>query len=299
MESFKKWFQDKVGIGENRDHLAAVEQKIRFNSSLINNFLPDIHHVDLKRNPIKVIKEQKLEDVVSLSIHKNDLMLLFHLYKNGDFNKSLNAYFRLGHQTALLLKNIVVEHATQHSQSYSSFLDFGSGYGRVSRFLPFVFGTDTEIFTSEVKGEAVRFCKNELGFNGIHHGSQAESFPTDKQFDLIFAGSIFSHLPEKLLVEWLEKLTEVLSPKGLLLFTTHNTTLDDTLDNNTDIHYTNNSEDATLSMVSDHLSDSSEYGTTYISDSKISQLMGDLNLSFETKRKAFGNLQDLIIAQKK
>jgi nucleoid-associated protein YejK len=52
-------------------------------------------------------------------------------------------------------------------------------------------------------------------------------------------------------------------------------------------------------MVSDHLSDTSEYGTTYISDKKIAQLMGDLHLSFETKRKAFGNLQDLIIAQKK
>ncbi len=298
MGSFKKWFQDKIGIGENRDRFDVIEQKIRFNSLLINNLLPDTYQVDLNKNPIRVLKEQKLEESISLSIHKNDLMLLIHLFKSGDFNKSLNAYFRLGHQTALLLQDIVQTYSSKQERSFSSFLDFGSGYGRVTRFLPFALGKDMEIFTSEVKREAVVFNKKELGFKGIHHGSQAESFPTDRQFDVIFAGSIFSHLPEKMLTEWLTKLTEVLSPKGLLLFTTHNTTLDSSLAGK-DFHYTTNSEDAVLDMVSDHLSDTSEYGTTYISDRKITHLMGDLHLSFETKRKAFGNLQDLIIAQKK
>ena len=295
MGSFKKWFQDKIGIGENRDRFDVIEQKIRFNSLLINNLLPDTYQVDLNKNPIRVLKEQKLEESISLSIHKNDLMLLIHLFKSGDFNKSLNAYFRLGHQTALLLQDVLKEHSIQNAKS---FLDFGSGYGRVTRFLPFALGKDIEVFTSEVKSEAIAFNENELGFKGIHHGSQAESFPTDQHFDVIFAGSIFSHLPEKMLEEWLTKLAEVLSPNGLLLFTTHNTTLDSSLAGK-DFHYTTNSEDAVLDMVSDHLSDTSEYGTTYISDRKITHLMGDLHLSFETKRKAFGNLQDLIIAQKK
>ena len=115
MGNFKKWFQDKIGIGENRDHLAAVEQKIRFNSLLINNLVPYIHRVDLKRNPIAILKEQKLEDSISLSVHKNDLMLLIHLYKNGDFDKSLNAYFRLSHQTALLLQGIVNEYSSKQN----------------------------------------------------------------------------------------------------------------------------------------------------------------------------------------
>lgn len=296
MGRVKKWFQDKIGIGENRDHIAEIEQKIRFNSLLINNLLPDIYNVDLKKHPIRVLKEQKLEDTISLSVHKNDLMLLIHLYKNGDFNKSLNAYYRLGHQTALLLQDVLKEHSIQNAKS---FLDFGSGYGRVTRFLPFALGKDIEVFTSEVKSEAVAFNENELGFKSIHHGSQAESFPTDRQFDVIFAGSIFSHLPEKMLEEWLAKLTEVLSPNGLFLFTTHNTTLDKSLDNSIDIHYTTNSEDAVLNMVSDHLSDTSEYGTTYISDKKIDQLMGDLNLSHATKHKAFGNLQDVVVARRK
>jgi len=87
--------------------------------------------------------------------------------------------------------------------------------------LPFALGKDIDIYTSKVKAEAVAFSEKELGFKGIHHGSQAESFPTDRQFDVIFAGSIFSHLPEKMLTEWLTKLTEVLNPNGLLLFTQH------------------------------------------------------------------------------
>ena len=299
MGNFKKWFQDKIGIGENRDRFEVVEKKIHFNSLLINNLLPDIYNVDLKRNPVSILKEHDLENKVSLSIHKNDLMFLINLYKNGNFDKSLNAYFRIGYNTSQLLQGIVNEYSSKQNQRYSSFLDFGSGYGRVWRFLPFALGKDIDIYTSEVKAEAVAFSEKELGFKGIHHGSQAEIFPTDRQFDVIFAGSIFSHLPEKMLVEWLTKLSEVLNPNGLLLFTPHNTTLNKSIDSNTDIHYTTNSEDAVLNMVSDHLSDTSEYGTTYISDKKIAQLMGDLHLSFETKRKAFGNLQDLIIAQKK
>ena len=296
--NFKKWFQDKIGIGENRDRFEVVEKKIHFNSLLINNLLPDIYNVDLKRNPVSVLKEHDLENKVSLSIHKNDLMFLINLYKNGNFDKSLNAYFRIGYNTSQLLQGIVNDYSTKQNQSFSSFLDFGSGYGRVTRFLPSALGKGVEIFTSEVKAEAVAFSTSELGFKAIHHESQANSFPTDKKFDLIFAGSIFSHLPEKMLVEWLTKLTEALSPKGLLIFSTHNTTMDQGLDANTDIYYTTNSEDAVLNMVSDHLSDASEYGTTYISDRKIKQLMNDLSMRFEVKPKAFGNRQDVIIAKK-
>lgn len=298
MGNFKKWFQDKIGIGENRDRFEVVEQKIRFNSLLINNLLPDIYRVDLDKNPISVFQEQNLKDNVSLSIHKNDLMLLIHLYKSGNFEKSLRSYFKIGYQTSVFLKGIVNEYSSKQNQVFSSFLDFGSGYGRVTRFLPFALGNGVEIYTSEVKKEAVVFSEKELGLTGIHHGSQADGFPTDKQFDLIFAGSIFSHLPEKMLIEWLAKLTEVLSPKGLLMFTTHNTRLDQNLDPNTDFHYSTKSEDSALNMVSDHLSNDSEYGTAYISDRKISQLMVSLNLSYETRPKAFGNLQDVIVAQK-
>jgi SAM-dependent methyltransferase len=266
---------------------------------LINNLLPDIYNIDLRRNTISVLKEYDLENKVSLSIHKNDLMFLINLYKSGNFDKSLNAYFKIGHSTSLFLQDIISDYATKQNQTFTRFLDFGSGYGRVTRFLPSALGKDIEIYTSEIKAEAVAFSTKELGFKSILHGSQAKSFPTDKQFDLIFAGSIFSHLPETLFVEWLAKLTEVLSPNGILMFSTHNTTLNKTLENSVDFHYTTNSEDAVLNMVSDHLSDDSEYGTTFISDKKVSQLMENLSLSFEIKPKAFGNRQDVVIAQRK
>ena len=298
MSSIKKWFQDKVGIGENRDRFAVIEQKINFNSVLINNLLPNVFTVDLERYPVDILKEHQLEGTISLDIHKNDLMFLINVFKKGDFHKSLNAYFRIGYSTSEFLKNVLAESSKKSGTSISNFLDFGSGYGRVTRFLPQALGKNVSIYASEIKSEAVQFCQNQLGFQGIHHGSQANSFPSDQKFDAIFAGSIFSHLPEKMMVEWLQKLVEVLNDKGVLIFTTHNATMLSE-NQNVDFHYTTLSEDAVLDMVSNHLSDDSEYGTAYVSDKKITEHMADLQLSFEIKRKAFGNRQDVVVAHRK
>jgi hypothetical protein len=42
-----------------------------------------------------------------------------------------------------------------------------------------------------------------------------------KQFDFIFVLSLFSHLPDKLFAAWLSRLSDMLSPGGFLMFTTH------------------------------------------------------------------------------
>jgi ubiquinone/menaquinone biosynthesis C-methylase UbiE len=43
----------------------------------------------------------------------------------------------------------------------------------------------------------------------------------DNQFDLIYVLSVFTHLPEGLGVNWINELTRVLKPGGLLLITLH------------------------------------------------------------------------------
>jgi SAM-dependent methyltransferase len=49
---------------------------------------------------------------------------------------------------------------------------------------------------------------------------QPPLWASDETFDLIYAHSVFSHLPEKLASEWVEEFARLLAPGGLALLTT-------------------------------------------------------------------------------
>ena len=44
-----------------------------------------------------------------------------------------------------------------------------------------------------------------------------------EKYDVVFALSFFSHIPDKVFGEWIKALYEVVKPGGVLIFTTHGT----------------------------------------------------------------------------
>ena len=98
-------------------------------------------------------------------------------------------------------------------------LDFGCGWGRVLRVLLKDFhtsglhGTDLDPEVIELARKLlpeVRFSVNDrlppLGYR-------------DRSFDLVLVNSVFSHLAERNFWFWIEELTRVLEPGGVLVFT--------------------------------------------------------------------------------
>ena len=99
-------------------------------------------------------------------------------------------------------------------------LDFGGGWGRVSRF--FLRDTKPEcIFIAETREYAIE-CLRATGdrCHVIHNQPRPPILGLTGLFDLVYAYSVFSHLSEEYLHAWINYLLGVLRPGGYLVFTT-------------------------------------------------------------------------------
>jgi SAM-dependent methyltransferase len=98
-------------------------------------------------------------------------------------------------------------------------LDFGCGCGRVMRQWA---GLPARLAGSDYNARLVAWCRANLPFA---HFDQNELAPPlrydDGEFDVVYALSVFTHLPEELQQRWLQELTRVLRPGGHLLLTLH------------------------------------------------------------------------------
>jgi SAM-dependent methyltransferase len=98
-------------------------------------------------------------------------------------------------------------------------LDFGCGWGRISRF--FLRDAKPEhIWVSDVLTDAIHWLR-ETGnpCNIVQNQALPPIDALETQFDLIYAYSVFSHLSEPFLQTWLKYLMGSLRPGGHLVFT--------------------------------------------------------------------------------
>lgn len=102
----------------------------------------------------------------------------------------------------------------------SQVLDFGCGWGRITRFwLKDV--RPENLLGLDVTQEAVNLCRNAnfpSRFARIHPLPPV-NLP-DASLDAIVSYSIFSHLPEKYFLAWMDEFRRLLKPGGVLVITT-------------------------------------------------------------------------------
>jgi len=102
----------------------------------------------------------------------------------------------------------------------SQLLDFGFGWGRISR-----------VFMRDVPLENIYGIDVDAGFVALTRKAfdsanftECPAFPPNQysagKFDLIYAYSVFSHLSEKACRDWMEEFRRVLKPGGVVVFTT-------------------------------------------------------------------------------
>ena len=104
--------------------------------------------------------------------------------------------------------------------SSTSILDFGCGCGRVIRH---VYGlTGARCYGTDYNPELAGWCEQNLPFGQFDVNGVSPPLPYEReQFDVIYALSVFTHLPEELQVAWMSELARALKPGGHLLLTTH------------------------------------------------------------------------------
>jgi len=98
-------------------------------------------------------------------------------------------------------------------------LDFGCGWGRVSRFFWHKVAPQN-IYGVDVDSDAIAACRN-LGAPGTYHVVEPlGSLPLEtSSMDLIYAVSVFTHLSLKSADHWMKELHRVARPGGVLAIT--------------------------------------------------------------------------------
>jgi SAM-dependent methyltransferase len=99
-------------------------------------------------------------------------------------------------------------------------LDFGCGYGRVLRFLRAAYPA-AEMYSTDMDGEGLGFCTHQFDVFGVRTDLERGPEWVAARFDLIWVGSVFTHLDVTNCDRLLKHLAAFLAPGGVVVFTTH------------------------------------------------------------------------------
>lgn len=157
------------------------------------------------------------------NIHPSDQMHTFVASVLGNDEVARFQYFQSGAQLMDALRQLV-EWRFGSFAKVGAFLDFASGFGRLTRFLVQQLPAD-RIHVSDIQAEAVSFQQEQFGVHGFLSATNPADLTQPEKFDCIFVASLFSHLPEATFVPWLRKLYTMLKPDGMLIFSVHDESL--------------------------------------------------------------------------
>jgi ubiquinone/menaquinone biosynthesis C-methylase UbiE len=124
-----------------------------------------------------------------------------------------------GRDTALEVMRVLTANGVEIGK-LRTILDFGCGCGRVLRHVHAI--TGAQLYGTDYNPQAIDWCRRKLTFAQFEVNGLAPPLLYEKeQFDLIYALSVFTHLPESLQLAWMVELSRVLKPHGYMLMTTH------------------------------------------------------------------------------
>lgn len=162
-------------------------------------------------SPSLVLRNRAARRSASIPIPPN--RLIFSATTTRDVNWFLNS----GESTAACFRSALAAEG-RPIESFRAVLDLGCGCGRVLRQWhgiagPRFYGTDYNpagVFWAEKHLKYVTFATNQLE-PPLPYG--------DSAFDLVYAVSVFTHLPDAMQRAWIEEIHRVLEPGGILLLT--------------------------------------------------------------------------------
>jgi SAM-dependent methyltransferase len=127
-------------------------------------------------------------------------------------------FIRVGEQSAQRVRRAIAATGRDLSR-FERILDFGCGCGRVARHWANLDGP--EICGCDQNPELVEWCSRNLPFMSVRvNGVEPPTPYEDSSFELVYALSVLTHLPEELQSPWMAEFRRILRPDGLLLFTT-------------------------------------------------------------------------------
>ncbi|RYY47308.1 MAG: class I SAM-dependent methyltransferase [Chitinophagaceae bacterium] len=138
-------------------------------------------------------------------------------YYDEMYDKDGSHYLKVG-----LSAISCIEEALQHAEvkEIKQVLDLPCGYGRVMRFMKAYF-PDAGFTACDLNKHAVDFCAAEFGATPVYSHVNLDDFTIPQKFDLIWCGSLITHLDAAHTRQVLRFFYRHLNKGGLLLFSMH------------------------------------------------------------------------------
>ena len=131
---------------------------------------------------------------------------------------SVEWFIQSGQAAADSIRELLAQHDVPIAR-IGSMLDFGCGCGRVVRHWA---NLPTEVHGCDYNTGLVDWCRRRLPFARFETNGLAPPLPyADASFELVYALSVFTHLPRTLQQQWMGELARVLTPNGYLIVSTH------------------------------------------------------------------------------
>jgi SAM-dependent methyltransferase len=167
-----------------------------------------------------------------MTVDSNEITEMFNLYSSDVQGISTevspsdnmyfddeNHYFSVGQSALRVIKTALIA-AELHPNDIATILDFPCGYGRVLRSIRAMF-PHASVTGSDILREGVDYCSSTLGANGVYANSDIDKVELSDSFDLIWCGSLLTHLNLARWNQLVKLFSNVLTPNGILVVTVH------------------------------------------------------------------------------
>lgn len=146
---------------------------------------------------------------VVTSIHPDD-----HMFKH---NAYLDDYEVVGESALHVVLSAL---AISRKQTVYRIMDFGCGHGRIARYLRAAFPR-AMLWCCDIDQDAAEFCAREFNAISMPSTQNFEDLDLPTGIDLIWVGSVFTHIDKVRMEALFDKLFAALGPGGLLIATFH------------------------------------------------------------------------------
>src|SRR3990170_788832 len=135
------------------------------------------------------------------------------------FQGNIEHYFHVG-DSAIQCIMTALSTAGKNPKEINNILDFPCGYGRVLRYLRTTF-PEANISACDLDRGAVDFCAETFGARPVYSDKNVSNINISGTFDLIWVGSLFTHLDLNKWGNFIDLFNNLLNPGGLLIITLH------------------------------------------------------------------------------
>lgn len=175
--------------------MKSIERHVQIKSFKTLNYISKNRKVNMNNELQKHCKHYARETGVRAEVHAEDYIFRF-LLENKVFKTKRDAvryYFYDGQKSAKKLAKLLFSKLGLEKNN-ASILEFASGYGCITRHLVRYFSSD-RLVCSDIHPEANEFLSQTFGVKILQSTENPSNYPTDYNFDTVFALSFFSHMP--------------------------------------------------------------------------------------------------------